>query len=622
MYKNRSTFKQERSDRSPVTACKSFFKKGLYALALTGLSLPFANSALALSVGCTDWNNATANNSSGLTTGNKAFEAWEVAKVTFTHVTGQSPNNYTYTFTDNITPTNSRSATAGSTVTNDTVTLTIQIPADTTSGKLFLDATGSTARYDMTATCIAGSEPVAASTSSASTTSAVIGAVSRSQTTVVQQNIASRVSSVTRAANNSNTNNVPGLTSSIRETSPHRTSLTDITADDDDRNTDNITDRNDALRRIAMMGSFDSSTGLGMQMLGLGPTDQGDVGGADGIDGRAAFDTATPFTVWGHGSFTSVDNDYVNGTNDSRYDGDVWGYNVGLDYKFADALIAGLSLGYNDTDLTTAFNNGSYQETGWVASPYVIYRPIENLTIAGEAGYGMGDVDVTRDNDAVSGTTESDMWYAALTTSYRVRPIETLSSASLTPSVAFMAARKTVDGYTESDGTNNATTRSNTRQIKPAIEAAYDFTPTQSLMISPFIETGLTYDFTDEINNDKTAFNIGGGVRLSDAITGLNAALEGSYLAGRADYTEYTIGGTITYGFALSDDQGRELGIITPFFASNLNEYGNQRMRTGFGFDTGQFTSQLALSHMMAIANDNNDDTNSSAVEITMLMPF
>ena len=321
-------------------------------------------------------------------------------------------------------------------------------------------------------------------------------------------------------------------------------------------------------------------------------------------------------------TITSVDNDYVNGTNDSRYDGDVWGYNIGLDYRFADALIAGISLGYNDTDLTTAFNNGSYQETGWVASPYVIYRPIADLTITGEAGYGMGDIDVTRDNNAVLGTTESDMWYAALTTSYRVRPIETLSAASLTPSVAFMAARKTVDGYTESDGTNNATTRSNTRQIKPAIEAAYDFTPTQSLMISPFIETGLTYDFTDEINNDKTAFNIGGGVRLSDAITGLNAALEGSYLAGRADYTEYTIGGTITYGFALSDDQGRELGIITPFFASNMNEYGNQRMRTGFGFDTGRLTSELALSHMMAIVNDNNDDTNSSAVEITISMPF
>lgn len=616
MNKIRSTFKQERSDRSHLAGCKSVVKKGLCALALTGLSLPFANGALAISLGCSDWNLTSTND--GIA-GTGSYNAWEVAKVTFTHQSGNSPNNYTFTYTDNNNAANSRAATPGSTIIGDTVTLTLQIPADTTDGQLFIKALGAT--YNMTATCVAGSAPVAATTSSASTSSAVVNAVSRSQTTVIQQNISARISSVISTANNTNTDNVPAQTASIVETGPHRTSPTDTTPHDD-RNTNSITDSDDALRRMAMMGSFDSSTGQGMQMLGLGPTDQGDVGGASGIDGRAAFATTTPFTVWGHGSFTSVDNDHVNGTTDSRYDGDVWGYNVGLDYRFADALIAGLSLGYNDTDLTTSFNNGSYQETGWVASPYVIYRPMENLTITGEAGYGMGDIDVTRDNGAVSGNTESDMWYAALTTSYRVRPVETLP-VSLTPSLAFIAARKKVDAYTESDGTANATTRSNTRQIKPAIEAAYDFTPTQSLIISPFIETGLIHDFTDEINNDKTAFNIGGGVRLSDAITGLNAALEGNYLAGRSDYTEYTIGGTVTYGFTLTGDDGRSLGIIKPFFASNLNEYGNQRIRTGIGFDTGPLTSELALSHMLSVANDDeDDDTDTSAIEIRMSMPF
>ncbi|WP_167332777.1 autotransporter outer membrane beta-barrel domain-containing protein [Thalassospira permensis] len=551
-------------------------------------------------------------------TSNEVFSAWEVAKVTFTHQSGNSPNNYTFTYTDNDNAANSRSVTPGSTIIGDTVTLTLQIPADTTDGKLSIKAIGAT--YNMTATCVAGTEPVAEAEelkSSASTTSAVVNAVSRSQTTVIQQNIGARVSSVISTANNINTDSVPARTASMVETGTHRTSPTDTTPDDDRTS---ITDHDDALRRMAMMGSFDSSTGQGMQMLGLGPTDQGDVGGASGIDGRAAFATTTPFTVWGHGSFTAVDNDHVNGTTDSRYDGDVWGYNVGLDYRFADALIAGLSLGYNDTDLTTAFNNGSYQETGWVASPYVIYRPMENLTISGEAGYGMGDIDVTRDNGAVSGNTESDIWYAALTTSYRARPIDTLP-VSLTPSLAFIAARKTVDAYRESDGTTNATTRSNTRQIRPAIEAAYDFTPTQSLTISPFLETGLIHDFTDEINNDKTAFNIGGGVRMSDSLTGLNAALEGNYLAGRADYTEYTIGGTITYGFDLMGDDGRSLGIVTPFFASNLNEYGNQRIRTGFGFDTGPLTSELALSHMMSVANE-DDDTDTSRLEISMSLPF
>lgn len=616
MNKIRSTSKQERSDRSHLNACKSFFKKGLYALALTGLSLPFANGALAISLGCSDWNLTSTND--GIA-GTGSYNAWEVAKVTFTHQSGNSPNNYTFTYTDNNNAANSRAATPGSTIIGDTVTLTLQIPADTTDGQLFIKALGAT--YNMTATCVAGSAPVAASTSSASTSSAVVNAVSRSQTTVIQQNISARISSVISTANNTNTDNVPAQTASIVETGPHRTSPTDTTPHDD-RNTNSITDRDDALRRMAMLGGFDSSTGQGMNLLGLGPTDQGDTGGASGIDGRAAFATTSPFTVWGHGSFTSVDNDHVSGTNDSRYDGDVWGYNVGLDYRFADALIAGLSLGYNDTDLTTSFNNGSYQETGWVASPYVIYRPIENLTIAGEAGYGMGDIDVTRDNGAVSGNTDSDMWYAALTTSYRVRPIDTLP-VSLTPSLAFIAARKTVDAYTESNGTANATTRSNTRQISPAIEAAYDFKPTQSLIISPFIETGLIHDFTDEINNDKTAFNIGGGVRLSDSLTGLNAALEGNYLAGRADYTEYTIGGTVTYGFDLMGDDGRSLGIVKPFFASNLNEYGNQRIRTGLGFDTGPLTSELALSHMLSVANDDeDDDTDTSAIEIRMSMPF
>ena len=618
MHKIRSTFKQERSDRSHLAACKSVVKKGLCALALTGLSLPFANSAFAISVGCGFWNLTIS--TSAIVTSNEVFSAWEVAKVTFTHQSGNSPNNYTFTYTDNNNAANSRSVTPGSTIIGDTVTLTLQIPADTTDGKLSIKALG--AMYNMTATCVAGTEPVAKAEelkSSASTTSAVINAVSRSQTTVIQQNISARVSSAISTTNNANIDNVPARTASMVETGPHRTSPTDTTPDDN-RNTNSITDQDDALRRIAMMGSFDSSTGQGMQMLGLGPTDQGTTGGASGIDGRSAFATTTPFTVWGHGSFTAVDNDHVNGTTDSRYDGDVWGYNIGLDYRFADALIAGLSLGYNDTDLTTAFNNGSYQETGWVASPYVIYRPMENLTIAGEAGYGMGDIDVTRDNGAVSGNTESDMWYAALTTSYRARPIETLP-VSLTPSLAFIAARKTVDAYRESDGTNNDTSRSNTRQIRPAIEAAYDFTPTQSLTISPFLETGLIHDFTDEINNDKTAFNIGGGVRLSDRLTGLDAALEGNYLAGRADYTEYTIGGTVTYGFTLTGDDGRSLGIVTPFFASNLNEYGNQRIRTGLGFDTGPLTSELALSHMMSVAND-DDDTDTSRLEIQISMPF
>ncbi len=65
------------------------------------------------------------------------------------------------------------------------------------------------------------------------------------------------------------------------------------------------------------------------------------------------------------------------------------------------------------------------------------------------------------------------------------------------------------------------------------------------------------------------------------------------------------------------------MGIVTPFFTSNLNEYGNQRIRTGFGFDTGRLTSELALSHRMSLADkDVANNSDSSTVELSMAMPF
>jgi hypothetical protein len=39
------------------------------------------------------------------------------------------------------------------------------------------------------------------------------------------------------------------------------------------------------------------------------------------------------------------------------------------------------------------------------------------------------------------------------------------------------------------------------------------------------------------------------------------------------------------------------------------------------GFDTGPLTSELALSHMMSVAND-DDDTDTSRLEIRMSLPF
>ncbi|ODN65567.1 autotransporter outer membrane beta-barrel domain-containing protein [Methylophaga muralis] len=597
-------------------------KSAVLCIALVGTVLTFSDEAFAKSAGCTQW--TFSGNSNGVSGSNLAFEVNETASVSLTENNGTA-DTYTFIYTDiangNQTITRNGTINIGGTV-NETIT----IPRNTTSGRLNLviNSGGMTA---VTLSCDEASDPTPETPQSSkpTTSSAVVSSVSRSQTTVLLQNIGARLSAVSTPADyaTSGWTSGQGNGTTGRGFGNNNDNATNANLFDDPAyyHRANSTTGYEGLRHIAMMASFDSSTGEGMHMLGLGPREQGNAGGASGIGGRSSFVSALPFTIWGHGSYTSFDNDYVSGANDNRYDGDVWGYNVGLDYRLAENMTAGLSLGYNDTDLNTLFNDGSYQEKGWVVSPYAIYTPVSGLVISAQAGFGIGKIDITRDNNEVSGKTESDIWYASVNMSYRVIPIKSLSAVSFTPSLGFIAARKTVDGYTESDNTVVSGTTANTRQIRPAIEAAYDFTPTQNLTISPFLETSLIYDFTDAINNDKTAFTIGGGVRLSDRLTGLNAALEGSYLAGQTDYTQYTIGGTVTYGFDLKGADGRSVGTLTPFFNSNLNEYGNQRLRTGFGFDNGWLISQLALSHMMSVAND-NDDNSSSAIELSLSMPF
>lgn len=506
---------------------------------------------------------------------------------------------------------------------------TFTVPADDNSARFNM---GSASNILFSVTCTPASQSDNAS--SETTTSQVVSSVSRSQTTVIQQNIGARVSAITGSIGDSVGGTAGGIGGGIggsggsttgttgggttgtgtEATTGSSTDATNFAGDSRD------TDPKQSLRRLAMIGDFDSSRGS-LQLLGLGPTDKGEIGGAGGIDGRTALSSPSPFTLWGHGSFTSVDNDFVSGAADNRYDGDVWGYNIGLDYSISPILTAGMSVGYNSTDLTTSFNSGTYEEDGWVLSPYAIYRPIAGLNLVAEAGFGMGEIDVTRNNGSVRGDTDSDLWYAALRGSYRTTPIPAAPSLAITPSLGVIAARKTVESYRESDGTAVASTRSNTRQITPSIEASYDIHPTNSLTLTPFSEAGLVYDFTDEINDDATAFNIGGGLRLSDRATGLNAALEGNYLAGRRDYNEYTLAGTVTYGFSLYDGDGRNLGLVKPFLSSNLNEYGNQRLRTGLGFDSGPLTSELAFTHMLSLAND-TDEADASSLELRVSMPF
>ncbi|WP_417784201.1 autotransporter outer membrane beta-barrel domain-containing protein [Terasakiella pusilla] len=358
--------------------------------------------------------------------------------------------------------------------------------------------------------------------------------------------------------------------------------------------------REDAARELAMMASFDSSD------LMLGAAQKGKTDGVLAPQDRDALLAERPVTVWGHGSYTSLDNDRLSGNEDNRYDGDVWGYNIGLDYRFSEKLYAGVSLGYSETDLTTTYNNGTYDETNWSLSPYAVYKPIEPLKLSFLAGYSMGDLDLTRNNGAVTGDTDSDMWFAGVNADYTIQPNKAIP-LDLTGSVGFLAAHKTVDAYQESDGTDVAKEVSNTRQAKAGVELAYTF-DAKGTSIQPFTKVDFLYDFKDATNDDAFAFDIGGGLRLGNAATGLSGAIEGATQLGRDDYKQYSISGMVAYGFSLGANGDTEASQIKPFvksgYTQDAQEYG-----TGVSFihGSGLFEADVDVSHGLSIDNETSE---------------
>ncbi len=97
-----------------------------------------------------------------------------------------------------------------------------------------------------------------------------------------------------------------------------------------------------------------------------------------------------------------------------------------------------------------------------------------------------------------------------------------LDPLELTARFGYLLSKKTLDAFTESDGTHVSKDSVDTSQIKPGVEAAYSFN-LQGITWQPFAKADYVHDFVDEINDDSNALNLGGGLRIMSGETGLPA---------------------------------------------------------------------------------------------------
>ncbi len=286
------------------------------------------------------------------------------------------------------------------------------------------------------------------------------------------------------------------------------------------------------------------------------------------------------FTIWGQANQSNVDNDSADGA----YSGDVWGYNLGGDYRYNDRLTAGVSVGYSETNLTTNFNDGDYDETSKSITPYALYRVRPDLSITAMAGYAHGSINQNRDNETVTSNTNSINWFADILAEGKFTPLAN-QGLELKPRLGFLFARKKNDGYSESDGTVVDSETSNTRQLRPGIEISYR-TTSGDATIQPFFKTDYLHDFTDKTNGDSGAFNIGGGVLIASDDIGWSGTLESSGVVGRNDYSEYNLSGLIAYGFNVNANNQQNIGIASPYLKSNFTDTSGQIFGMGLKFNS------------------------------------
>lgn len=172
--------------------------------------------------------------------------------------------------------------------------------------------------------------------------------------------------------------------------------------------------------------------------------------------GKGGAGAAPKLGVWAQGSYVSVE------STEASLSMDGYIYNVagGIDYKFNDRGVAGVSLGFEHVDIDSTFNTGTYKSDGIALAPYIGYSLTPNWSVDFTAGYVWLDFDTTRNNEAVKGTFEGGRWFGAanLTGNYAV------NRWRLSPKVGVLYLNEEHDAYTES-GSSTAQVESDTIKI-------------------------------------------------------------------------------------------------------------------------------------------------------------
>ena len=208
------------------------------------------------------------------------------------------------------------------------------------------------------------------------------------------------------------------------------------------------------------------------------------VGGALGV-GKSAGGMSKRAGILVQGGWTTVDNNEAGG----QFDGDIFNVIAGIDYKpqkFNDRLLIGLALGYEDVDVTTAFNNGSLEGNGFTIAPYFGYKFNKSWGLDASVGVSFLNYDNSRDSNAATGGFNAKRLFGSsnITGNFQRKKLR------ITPKFGVLALGEKQDSYTESDGTAVGDVNIHLVRLNASSELGYSV----AKGVEPFIRAGLEYD--------------------------------------------------------------------------------------------------------------------------------
>lgn len=281
--------------------------------------------------------------------------------------------------------------------------------------------------------------------------------------------------------------------------------------------------------------------------------------GFSASSGLSAGDLGGKAGVWLSGSWSDVEDD----NTDTAYEGHAAVGLIGADYQVAPGVVLGLSFGYENVDIDTAYNgfngnDGSIEGDGYTIAPYIGVKFSDRLTANLTAGYSDIEYDTLRfdpnTGNRITGSTDADRYFvsAALDGTYDLRGNWGLKTRG---SVFYASEDKDSFTETESNGATTAVASNDTELGQFGLETrlSYDFDKVQ-----PYALLGLEYDFSKDdtpvaagqtSSDDDFGVKLGAGVNLINLGSNVSGGLEAYTVEGRDDYNEYTVSGGLRVKF-------------------------------------------------------------------------